>query len=769
MWRDYPYLQDPYTITNLNEESNKRKILAQIDDFINQRQYVRMTLLDWQENPLKSIEGEISSGSMSKDGASAVRCTCSLNCSVDGNSYNVDDMDMDFTLNRKIFIEVGIKNETNAYPEFPILWFPQGVFFITNFSMNSSSSSSVNLAINLKDKMAMLNGELGGTFPSTIRLDAMDTQLPSGEFVEQKILIYNLIIELVNHWGNEDLNNIIIEDIPLRVRKLMRWEGNNPIYSYYNDSDQKTYTFTLDKPENVDYITYEAGTDLGYVFSDFVLPDEVYANGGDTVVSVLDQIKNRLGNYEYFYDEFGLFHFREIKNYINSSQAQNVLDDMDEKQYLIETTNEKSIYSFSSDKNIISISVSPKYDNIKNDYIVHGLDKGSNNNAATMIMYHLVIDEKPEIAGYYTLNNKTKPYYGNYFENIFFYTDPDDMLNKLGIYTKSVNTLPDINTSGIFYHLNEPNGNGTVWYWNGLGWKQAYILTKDIDGNIVNEDVKFPKNNKYYPEDYRTFFYLSGLYAQKNGTETNRYFQELNAFWPAEYNLDPDNQGFYEKQFSVETGSNSYVNLSLGKYYLDFIGEESDVGQYSISAIGCRSDVVTDENINCLFSPYIPDIIFINVDNPDINLSENTTLTDDVSLIERYYELYPDKNTIPKLSDNETTNWKQLKLAIARKECQNMGYAYTQVKSDIYDKLVVGGLKNPAFDTIQMELFYHTNYQKTVSLTTLPIYYLKPNSRVTLNDKSTNTYGDYMIQNLNFSFGPGANMTISLNEVHERI
>ena len=38
------------------------------------------------------------------------------------------------------------------------------------------------------------------------------------------------------------------------------------------------------------------------------------------------------------------------------------------------------------------------------------------------------------------------------------------------------------------------------------------------------------------------------------------------------------------------------------------------------------------------------------------NLSENTTLTDDVSLIERYYELYPDKNTIPKLSDNETTN-----------------------------------------------------------------------------------------------------------------
>jgi hypothetical protein len=40
---------------------------------------------------------------------------------VDGNSYNVDNMDMDFTLNRKIFIEIGIKNDSKYYPEYPIL------------------------------------------------------------------------------------------------------------------------------------------------------------------------------------------------------------------------------------------------------------------------------------------------------------------------------------------------------------------------------------------------------------------------------------------------------------------------------------------------------------------------------------------------------------------------------------------------------------------------------------------------------------------------
>lgn len=180
MRKTYPYLQNVYS-PDLNVESAKRRFLKYIDDFVNQRQYVKMTLLDWQENPLKAIEGVISSGSMSKDGSSSVRRTCNLTCSVDGNSYNVDDMEMDFTLNRKIFIELGVKNDSPYYKEYPILWFPQGVFFITSFSMNSSSSTAVNLSLGLKDKMALLNGDVGGKLPATVRFDSMETQLSTGE------------------------------------------------------------------------------------------------------------------------------------------------------------------------------------------------------------------------------------------------------------------------------------------------------------------------------------------------------------------------------------------------------------------------------------------------------------------------------------------------------------------------------------------------------------------------------------------------------------
>jgi hypothetical protein len=39
---------------------------------------------------------------------------------VSKEEYDIDSMQMDFALNKKIFIEIGIKNETKYYPEYPI-------------------------------------------------------------------------------------------------------------------------------------------------------------------------------------------------------------------------------------------------------------------------------------------------------------------------------------------------------------------------------------------------------------------------------------------------------------------------------------------------------------------------------------------------------------------------------------------------------------------------------------------------------------------------
>ena len=408
MKKQYPYLYDNYFSTT-RDLLEKRTVLQDIDNFVNQRQYIKITLLDWYEHPLREISGEVSEGSISKVASSPVRRTAELSIAIDGGSYDLMSLKSDFAINKKIYIEIGIKNDSNLYPDYPIFWFPQGTFFISSFSISANANSATVISLSLKDKMAMLNGDIGGHFPAAVVFDKMDTQLPDGTYMEQKVLIYQIIQELINHYGKEPLANIVIEDIPLRIRRIVQWGGQQPLYgirnsgvSWNTDADRINWTFQLEQPlesEGVSYDTYYMNDDIGYVFDDFVYPEELSANAGETVTSVLDKIVTTLGNYEYFYDEFGTFHFREIKNYLNTTQGKTVLTEMNENDYLLEVNNDKSVFTFNDSSLLSSLTVNPVYENIKNDFIVQGMSEVGSESVTVPIRYHLVIDRKPEPIG----------------------------------------------------------------------------------------------------------------------------------------------------------------------------------------------------------------------------------------------------------------------------------------------------------------------------------------------------------------------------------
>lgn len=413
MKRSYPYLHDKYFTNTETEDKVSRSILRDIEEFVNQRQYIRLTLLDWKENPIREIQGEVSSGSLSKVAQSPVRRSGSLSVAVDANSYSVDDAEADFAINKKIYIELGVRNDTNKYPEYPIFWFPEGVFFIGSFAINSSSTGSTNINLTLKDKMAMLNGEIGGVLPAMVTFDTMETQLPDGTYVTKKVLIYSIIQELVNHYGKENLTNIVIEDVPKRIRRILKWSGDKPLYLKWKatnstgknsinlGTDGYKPTFTLKKPgdDESNWETFYAGDDIGYTRENFVITKELVGNAGETVCSILDKIVNILGNYEYFYDVYGIFHFREIKNYMNHTLGEKVLSELAEKDYLVDTNNSKNVFSFSDETLLTSITVTPLYENIKNDFIIDGLNKNDSTGVSRNIRYHLAIDTKPRPIG----------------------------------------------------------------------------------------------------------------------------------------------------------------------------------------------------------------------------------------------------------------------------------------------------------------------------------------------------------------------------------
>ena len=767
---NYPYLNTSYKY-NLNEEKKKENFLAKIDNFINQKQHINITLLDWKENPIKEIQGIITNGSISKDGSSSVRRSANLSCSLSYGEYNVDNIEMDFALNKKVFIEIGIENKSDEYLEYPILWFPQGVFYINSFSINSSTSSPINLTLNLKDKMCLLNGDIGGKLPSTIQFDTMTTQTSNGAVVEQKVLYYNIITELLNHWGKEDLSNIIIQDVPLRIRQIVQWNGLTPIY-LSEQWDEETQTINYQYHESQDeqgtYTEYSTGDDIGYVYADFVPPTDLIAGAGDTICSVLDTIKNQLGNYEYFYDVFGIFHFREIKNYLNINQSETVLQETEnpgrhislekgqfcldtstELQYLIDIVNDKTNFTFEDSKNITSITMTPNYTNIKNDYIINGIKKTEN--SQTAIRYRLVIDNKPEIIGYTNSTHNTVasfedegtvPYYG-VFNDLIYYTYPEYSenvvvleTNKLGKWL-SVEELPLIGNMDQIYKLNDK-----FYMWINENVKYIELYLKN---NLNDLEKQAPIiYSEYYAIDWRTFLLCYGLEANANGTDPGDYYTDLISFWPDEYDLRRENQRFFGE---AEDGSIHYKSLTTGNFYFDIIdANSSSLGIYSIKNIGRRADIINNDEINCLFTPEIPNVVFLNGDDPSYNWSDNTTITE---------------------IRNATDTTEMLRLQ--QEECLNNNQPWIQVPNNIYSNLIIGGYLNGAYEAIRYELFLHTTYQKTVSITALPAFYLEPNSRVKVSNASTNTFGDYIIQNINFSLGPGANMSVTMNEALERL
>jgi hypothetical protein len=56
-------------------------------------------------------------------------------------------------------------------------------------------------------------------------------------------------------------------------------------------------------------IKFDYGDLAGYRLTDLTFAGELKANVGETLVSVLDKIKNMLGNFEYFYNLDGKFVF----------------------------------------------------------------------------------------------------------------------------------------------------------------------------------------------------------------------------------------------------------------------------------------------------------------------------------------------------------------------------------------------------------------------------------------------------------------------------
>lgn len=712
-----------------------KEFLLKLDKQKHKTIYAKITALTLQEYPVETITGRVTQGSINLDGASAVRRTCSL--TIVAQDFNYSNYLWGF--NTKFKLEIGVDNNIDSQYD-NIIWFKQGIYVISSFN-TSRSTNNFTITIQGKDKMSMLNGDLGGTINSSVDFGTIEEEDQDGNWVIRKIPIREIIRNMVHQYGGEPLHNIIINDLPECGYELLEYRYDIPMYLYrakygldsegkedVNNSNAAIYdNITLDgtikctvrgkettlaelQPTDFEMLvdpltgsktedaadiiindrTYivakiEYGQTAGYRQTPLTYAGDLIAKVGETVTSVLDKIKNMLGEFEYFYDLDGHFIFQQKQAFINTIYSP--VGEQNKDYYTtFKKRSEASQYYFSGGELTTTFNNNPNIANVRNDYSIWGQRNGI---SGAQIPVHLryAIDNIPTQYTTVTVNC-------NIDEN----GEP-----------KNKNDFQAIKDYNEHYGTTLTGQESTTYTIEQWDWREI-IYQMALD---------------YYKYNHLDDFELKVAAANPNLyplgiTGYEQYYIDLQGFW----------RDLYYPSAAEEVKSNYYDSTHLHKYWnknvyehpevlnfwFDFLDTEGELSQFSVKAIGCRPKAINDTNIKAIYFKDTPNVLFIK-DITEADKSEN-------------------------------------------------GYKYIQAPG--LDQMFSVSAQGKSAKVKLDELRYQHGYcAESVTINCIPIYYLQPNIRVHLFDEATNLDGDYIISKITIPLAYNGTMSLTATKATE--
>lgn len=717
---------------------NDRTFLLKVNRHKVKEYHAAIMALDFEtEKPLARLEAKVVSGNISIAANSHTRRTGSLGLIFDSQTYNIVDVLNLIAIDKKISLSIGLTNpffNTEEYKKYgEILWFKQGVFIIT--SANSSiSTSSMSVNVTLQDKMCLLNGTCGGTIPASTSFHDQITIDANGDTTTTYPLIRDIIKECVHHFGGEHFSRISIEDVPSVGRILLEYAGSTPInfatIAAVPDEDKDTSntqdtawkrapggSFVIGDPPIEDFLdTYYQGEKVGYEETDLTYPGELIVNGGSNVCAVLDEIVKALGNYDYYYDVEGIFHFCQKNNFQATGNTPLNLSPEEDSQlqafYCPRYSPSLLLNEFLDTELVSQVSFNPNYSNIKNDYVYWGSRQENSGNSENTIMvrYHLAIDKRPE--------------------DIPFPATAEEAAFIGENYSLCHKEIEEVRLAA---------DNTLVRY---------QISNQAINSGEVVGEIVAPSLDKTFPENPSAWFnwreelYRRALLAYGQSTEGSYYDEELMAEWRDIFDptstidkkgKDSFQQGWINKYGEGNaatpwTGYNIDVIIAPEKirYWLDLIDTTSSIGKYSVNRIGRRSVITEDTKVNEVYALEVNDIVFIKA---------------------------------PSTSEE----WEKTMQRV-REEYIPIGQTYCFVQEDQWCYFKERNSYGTCYEGVRSQMYSNLYYNSSVSMTTIPILYLDGNQCIRINFPEFGITGDYIINTISINLSGTPQMTMSLQE-----
>ena len=795
-----------------------KDFLFALDQSQHKEIYCKIIALNWEENPIAEITSNIVSGTINVDGSSAVRRTANL--SLVTNNLKLDTIA--WRAQTKIKILVGVKNNLSQYKQYEdIIWFPQGVFVITSFNSNLTAQGYT-ITISAKDKMCLLNGDVGGTLWASHDFSQLYITQDDGNIIKKYIPIKDIIREAIHTYALEPYSNIIIKDLDQCGVELLEYIGTNAtmyIFRQAVNADQPgavwTYQIAFDtsspqlasvleaaiaanngidegasitpdggrvtyivqkriSPNSVDKIA-------GYRATDVTYSGELTISVGQSINDLLKKIADLLGEFEYFYNLEGRFVFQRKKIYINTVWT-NVVTYENTTYYESMETATDLAYDFAHGLLVSSFSNNPQLNKIKNDFSIWGTRKTASGKDINVHLRY-AIDKKPTI--YYSLLDQTM-YKTKEKQGIYDWRELIYQMAKDNLYADTaISSLKLALSYGTMYHTTTNlSWNNRPFYKYNISTKRFTQINSELDFNncIMNKVFLFKSTQSLTAAQTKDLIEEIKEWQQTYVTGYEAYYADMLAFWRYMYKISPDfnrsgdnqylQQGYnlknyerrtdgqavltYEKDGQIkevyygtdeidnvtwqnEWQTNGFWNPDLFNYnginaeikeptalyfwidFCDISDSTNELAQYSIGVAGRRPKYLTDKDVTAIYFRETPSLLFIDLDSAQIEGEENLH--------------YCRVNIVPPIS--------------------NYFKISTQGKS--------------AKEALDALLYDNTLAQESITLSTIPIYYLEPNTRIRVFDENTNINGEYIIKSLSIPLSADGFMSISANRAAERV
>ena len=266
----------------------------------------------------------------------------------------------------------------------------------------------------------------------------------------------------------------------------------------------------------------------------------------------------------------------------------------------------------------------------------------------------------------------------------------------------------------VCYVGDEPNRNRSV-----ITKEVATEMAPTLRGCPI---VGFYNENKKDFEEHNQQINISNGEWKITDTTVPYGFVDLNAALEYYYNTfitetDEPNTLYWNRAVFEDPASL--------RFWFDFInGKGSELDKYSVKAIGDRTKVVNSDDIKAIYYGEIPNLIYISQED---------------------YNLLVESNTV------------------------NDGYVYVILPESLSDYFVISKKNKSAQDELDTLLYNYAYCNESISITTIPIYHLEPNTKIQVFDEKTKINGEYVINKINVPLNYNGTMSVSATRAPIRL